>query len=123
MKFNKEEIIKLEYKLIEAIKKSDIDFFEKILHDDLYFLAPNGILITKQMDLDSHKSKQMIVEELTPSFENLTIIDEIAISIMTYETKGMMLGNPIQGKFRYIRNWKVFPDSIKIISGACLKIE
>lgn len=42
MKFTKEEIIKLEYYLIEAIKTNDIAFIDKLLHDDLLFLAPNG---------------------------------------------------------------------------------
>jgi Domain of unknown function (DUF4440) len=102
MKLIKEEIIKLEHKLIEAIKASDIDFIEKVLHDDLLFLAPNGQIITKEMDLTSHKSKQMIVERLIPNFEDL--------------------GQPISGQFRYIRNWKVFNDHIKIVSGACLQI-
>lgn len=122
MKFIKEEIIKLEYKLIEAIKTSDIGFIENVLHDDLLFLAPNGQVVTKEMDLTSHKSKQMTVEQLIPKFENFIIIDDTAISVVVYATKGVMLGQHISGQFRYIRNWKVFNDSIKIVSGACLQI-
>lgn len=122
MKLIKQEIIKLEYELIEAIKISDINFIENVLHDDLLFLAPNGQVVTKEMDLTSHKLKQMTVEQLIPNFEDFTIIGDTAISIVVYETKGVMLGQPVSGKFRYIRNWKVFNDSIKIVSGACLQI-
>ena len=122
MQLIKEEIINLELKLIEAIKTSDIDFIENILHDNLLFLAPNGQIVTKEMDLTSHKSKQMTVEQIIPNFEDCNIIDDTAISVVVYDTKGIMLGQPISGQFRYIRNWKVFNDHIKMVSGACLQI-
>jgi ketosteroid isomerase-like protein len=122
MKLIKEEIIKLEYKLIEAIKTSDIDFIKDILHDDMLFLAPNGQVVTKEMDLASHTSKQMTVEQLIPNFEYCNIIGDTAISIVVYNTKGKMLGQPISGQFRYIRNWKIFNGNIKVVSGACIKV-
>lgn len=122
MKLIKEDIVKLEYDLIEAIKTSDIDFIDNVLHDDLQFLTPNGQVITKEMDLASHKSKQMTVEVLIPTFETCKIIGDTAISIVVYDAKGTMLGKSISGQFRYIRNWQVFNDSIKIVSGACLQI-
>jgi ketosteroid isomerase-like protein len=122
MKLVKEEIIKLEYQLIEAIKTSDTNFIENVLHDDLLFIAPNGQVITKEMDLSSHRAGQMLVEELIPQFEDFKIVGDTAISVVVYDTKGRMLGNPISGKFRYIRNWKIFSDSVKVISGACLQI-
>jgi hypothetical protein len=122
MKLIKEDIIKLEQQLIEAIKTSDIHFIENILHDNLLFLAPNGQVVTKEMDLASHRSGEMTVEQLLPSFEDFNIIGDIAISIVTYDTKGTMLGQPISGQFRYIRTWKAFTDGIKVISGACVRI-
>lgn len=122
MELIKEEIIKLEYRLIEAIKTSDINFIENVLHDDLLFIAPNGQVVTKEMDLASHKSGEMTVEQLIPKLEDFNIIGDTAISIVSYDTKGTMLGQPISGKFRYIRTWKVFTDGLKIISGACLQV-
>jgi ketosteroid isomerase-like protein len=122
MKLVKEEIIKFEYQLIEAIRKSDINFIETVLHDDLLFLAPNGHIITKEMDLTSHRLKQMTVDELVPTFEDFKIIGDTAISIVVYDTKGVMLGQAISGRFRYIRNWKVINDQVKIVSGACMQI-
>ncbi len=122
MKLVKEEVIKLEYQLIEAIRTSDIDFIENILHDDLLFLAPNGLLVTKEMDLTSHRLKQMTVDQLIPSFEDFRIIGDTAVSIVVYDTKGVMLGQAISGRFRYIRNWKVINGQLRIVSGACIQI-
>jgi ketosteroid isomerase-like protein len=122
MKLVKEEIIKLEYQLIEAIKTNDIGFIENILHDDLLFLAPNGQIITKAMDLASHKSGEMTVKELIAKIEDVKIVGDTAIVIVVYDTKGTLLGRPISGQFRYIRTWKFFTVGIKIISGACLQV-
>ena len=122
MSIPKNEIIELEKNLIEAIKTSDIQFLDKILHDDLLFIIPNGQVITKAMDLASHKAKEMIVDELVSQMEGLNIVGDTAIVVMVYDTKGKMLGNPIEGKFRYIRFWKRFPEGFKVIGGSCFQL-
>ncbi len=121
MELIKEEILQLEYQLIEAIQSSNTGVIEKMLHDDLLFLAPDGKVITKTIDLLSHQSGDMFVEQLTPEFGDLTILGDTAVSIVTYHTKGTMLGKPIDGQFRYIRVWKACNDGIKIIGGSCLQ--
>lgn len=118
----KSEIIYLETQLIEAIKTSDIGFLESVLHDDLLFLTPDGSIITKAIDLASHRAGEMIVKEIIATIEEINLIGDTAIAVVVYDTKGTMLGNPIEGKFRYIRIWKQFPDGIKIIGGSCCKI-
>ncbi|TGL24026.1 nuclear transport factor 2 family protein [Leptospira yanagawae] len=118
-----EEIHNLEMKLIEAIKTSDVSFLETILNDDLQFIAPNGMLITKQMDLDSHRKKTMVVESINAKLEEIKILNDTAIVIIVYQTKGKMLGNPIEGSFRYLRIWKLMPNGFQIIAGSCTQIE
>ncbi|MDQ3111087.1 MAG: nuclear transport factor 2 family protein [Bacteroidota bacterium] len=122
MKIEKQDIITLETKLIDAIKSSDVQFLETILHDDLLFIAPNGQLITKEMDIASHRAGEMSVEQLIPTFEEIKIIDDTAVAVVVYDTKGTMLGNPIRGQFRYIRIWKLFSDGLKVIGGSCFKL-
>lgn len=122
MKITKNEITKLENTLVEGIKNSDITILDNVLHNDLLFLAPNGQLITKAIDLASHQAGEMIVEQLTLKIENINIIDDTAIVVVVYNTKGTMLGSPIQGQFRYIRIWKLFPDGIKVIGGSCFQL-
>ena len=122
MNITKNEIIELENKLVEGIKKSDITFLDKVLHNDLLFLAPNGQIITKAIDLASHQAGEMLVEQLIPTIEDINVIDDTAIVVVVYNTKGTMLGNPIQGQFRYIRIWKQFPDGLKVIGGSCFQL-
>ncbi|TGL65545.1 nuclear transport factor 2 family protein [Leptospira jelokensis] len=119
----KEEIQKLEMNLIEAIKTSNVSFLQGILNDDLQFIAPNGMIVTKQMDLDSHRNKTMVVESIESKLEEIKIINDTAIVVIVYQTKGKMLGNPIEGNFRYLRVWKLMPSGYQIIAGSCIQIE
>jgi ketosteroid isomerase-like protein len=116
-------IIDLENKLLEAIKKSDISVLEEILHDDLLFMLPNGNVITKALDLSSHRAGEMVVEEIIPTVEQINIIEDTAVVTVVYDSKGSMLGNPIRGKFRYVRFWKKFPDGFKVIGGSCAQLQ
>src|SRR5690349_11169419 len=122
MQMTKSEIKELENQLLEAIRKSDTSFLEKILHDDLLFIIPNGSVITKEMDLASHRSGEMVVEEISSEIEQINTIEDVVVVTVVYDTKGSMLGNPIQGKFRYIRFWKQFPDGMKVIGGSCVQL-
>lgn len=119
----KSAIQSLELQLIEAIKKSDLVILDQLLHPDLLFIAPDGTVVTKASDLASHRSGAMEVDELIPSFESFNLIDDTAISVMDYKTSGRMLGNPIQGKFRYIRFWKNFDGSYRVIGGSCMSLD
>lgn len=119
---NKSQILKLEDELVKAIQSSDIAILDKLLHPDLLFISPNGQTITKEMDLASHRSGTMVVEELNPTIEHINLIESTAVVIVVYDTKGKMLGNPIQGRFRYIRIWSSFDGNFKVIGGSCIQI-
>lgn len=122
MEICKSDIEELEYRLIEGIKKSDLDFLDKIMHDDLLGIAPNGQKITKEMDLTSHREGNMVVDKIVPHIEEIRIIEDIAVVNITYDTKGIMLGSPIEGKFKYNRIWKAFDDEPKIIAVSCMQV-
>ena len=117
-----ESIRAAELELIRGIRASDIAYLERILHPDLLFLAPNGQVITREMDLASHRRGDMVVEELTPTFEEIRLLEDMALVVVVYEARGTMLGNPIQGRFRYIRFWKEGPQGPRITGGACFAL-
>jgi|JI10StandDraft_1071094.scaffolds.fasta_scaffold13571_11 ketosteroid isomerase-like protein len=119
---NKEQIVKAENNLIDAMKINDVDALDDLLHDDLLFITPDGQTITKKMDIDSHKSRTMIIEKINPTIEKINLIGDTAIVTIVIDTKGKMLGQPIEGKFRYIRFWKLFENKLKVIGGSCTQI-
>lgn len=123
MNIKESDIEQLEIHLIDAIRESDISFLENIMHDSLIGIAPNGEIITKELDLAAHRSGNMTVHELIPEIEKIQIIEDIAIAIVTYYTKGEMFGNPVEGKFKYNRIWKKYDNGFKIISVSCMKTQ
>ena len=56
-KITKEDVTEVENKLFLAQLKSNVDVLDQLLHDNLIALTPTGQTLTKEMDLDAHRSK------------------------------------------------------------------
>ncbi|WP_231634864.1 nuclear transport factor 2 family protein [Pedobacter sp. PACM 27299] len=48
----KNDILNLENQLYDAMKSSNVEMLDKLLHNDLLFIVPSGETITKEMDLE-----------------------------------------------------------------------
>lgn len=117
---NEQKIVEVEKQLLEAMRKSDVETLNKLLHDDLLFVLPTGEVITKQMDLETHKSGNLILEEITSSIDSIKLIEENAVVTLSSKIKGKMLQQNFEGNFRYIRVWKIFDGQLKVIAGSCV---
>lgn len=117
-----DQVLEKENELFHAIQFRDIEKLEFLLHDDLLFIIPNGETITKEIDLASHRAGEMIVEELEVHYENISIIEDCAVVTLSIDTKGKMLGQDFEGRFRYIRIWKKIENTLKVIGGSCTKL-
>lgn len=117
---NEQKIVEVEKQLLEAMRKSDVETLNKLLHDDLLFVLPTGEVITKQMDLETHKSKNLILEEIISSIDSIKLIEENAVVTLSSKIKGKMLQQNFEGNFRYIRVWKIVDDQLKVIAGSCI---
>jgi hypothetical protein len=115
----KETVIELESQLVKGIRTSDISILEPLLHDDLLFVTPSGQVITKEMDLESHKKGEMVVDKLTTEIRQISVIGDTAVVVVKYNTKGIMMGEPVEGQFQFIRVWKQFAEGNKVIGGSC----
>lgn len=116
------EIEKMERLLVEGIRKSDLVFLEKTIHDDLLCLIPTGETITKAMDMAAHRAGHMVVDKLIMHIEGVRIIGDTALAVVVYDTSGKMMGNPIEGRFKYLRVWKQFDDGLKVIAASCFRL-
>lgn len=118
----KNEILNLENRLYEAIKKSDIKELDELLHNDLLFIIPSGETITKEMDLDTYRNGNLKVHELIPNVEELKIIDNLAVITLQMNLKGAYNDESFEAKYRYIRFWKDCSDGIKVVGGSGISI-
>ncbi len=119
---DKQQIINLEEQLLTAIKELNIDKLEELLHDDLLFVIPTGETVTKTIDLSNLKSGKLKITDLTPSQQEIKLIGDNAIVSVQIHLKGRYLDQPVDGKFKYIRTWKLFKNQWKVIAGAGIQL-
>lgn len=118
----RENVVEVENKLFAAQLVSNVNILAQLLHDDLVAVAPTGEIITKKMDLNSHKAKTMIIENASIEIDEIKITGDTALSIVTMTAKGKMMETPLEGKFRYFRVWKRFDDTLKIIGASFMQL-
>ena len=118
-----ETIVNAEIELLTAIKNSDVSVLEEMLHDDLLFNLPDGQTITKKFDLEWHRSGKMKVGVLEASDQIISVIDDVAVVSVVVLFKGIYDGNSIINTFRYIRVWRQFGESLKVIAGSCIELK
>ncbi len=118
-----ETVVNAEIELLTAIKNTDVPVLEKMLHDDLLFNLPDGNTITKEFDLNSYRSGRLKVDSLEASDQIINIIDDTAVVTVIISLKGAFDNNPVNGAFRYIRVWKQFGESLKVIAGSCIALQ
>lgn len=118
----RENVVEAENKLFSAQLVSNVDLLDQLLHDDLVAVAPTGQILTKEMDLNSHKAKTMIIEDASTEIDDIRIMGDTALSIVTMTAKGKMMGTPLEGKFRYFRVWKRFDGMLKVIGASFMQL-
>lgn len=117
-----EQIIENETRLSNAMKASDIKALDELLHDDLIFNIPTGQTITKSMDIENYQSGMMKVSEISVSEQIIKSFDDIFTVAMTLHLKARYAEQEVNGKFRYLRVWKLFGNSWKVIAGSGFQI-
>lgn len=122
LKITKEDVIEAENKLFSAQLVSNVEILDQLLHDDLIAVAPTGEIVTKEMDLNAHRAKTMIIEEASTEINDIKITGNTVLTVVTMTAKGKMMGTPLEGTFRYFRVWKQFDDTLKIIGASFMQL-
>lgn len=119
---NEQKVLAVEEQLRQAMKNSDVATLDQLLHEDLLFVLPNGQVVTKQMDLETHQSGNLILQEITSSIDAIKHIEENVIVTLTSNLKGQMLEQSFEANFRYLRVWKMFNGQFKVIAGSGVQL-
>lgn len=118
-----EQIIECEKRLLEAIKVGDIKILDELLHDNLIFNIPSGQTITKSMDIENYQLGTMKVSEILATDQIINSIDDTSIVAATLQLKAKYADQIVDGKFRYLRVWKLFENSWKVVAGSGFQIQ
>lgn len=117
-----EKIFSCENRLLEAIRTGDIKVLDELLHYNLIFNIPTGQTITKAIDIENYRSGILKVYEILASEQIINTIDDISTVAVTLHLKAEFSGQRVDGKFRYLRVWKLFDNSWKVIAGSGFQI-
>ncbi|WP_414541785.1 nuclear transport factor 2 family protein [Nostoc sp. CCY0012] len=119
---HKAQVIANEKKLLSAMKTNNVELLDQLLHDELLFNGPSGETATKAMDLKNYHSGNINLHTVESSDLMLnTVADDVVVAV-TVEIKGNYLGQEIDGKFRYLRVWKLFENNWKVIAGSVVTL-
>lgn len=121
-KVTKEDVADAENQLFLAQLASNVDALDQLLFDNLIAIAPSGQMLTKEMDLNAHRTKAMIIEEASTEIDDIRITGDTALSVVTMTAKGKVMGAPLEGKFRYFRVWKYVDDKLKVIGASFMQL-
>lgn len=99
------QIIECEERLRLAMLHSDVKELDELLAPQLRFTSHLGELITKQDDLEFHRSGLIKIEAVTPSEQYIEIIGNVAIVFVRLRIVGTYAGAKADGDFRFTRIW------------------
>ena len=116
------QVIDSERNLLEAMRTNNVKLLDRLLHDDLLFNGPNGETATKAADLTNYRSGNINLHTVESSDRMLSAIGDDVVVAVTVEIKGNYLGQDVDGKFRYLRVWKLFDDDWKVIAGSVVAL-
>jgi hypothetical protein len=118
MLVTQERIIELEERLRQAMLQSDIVELDALIAPELLFTNHLGQVISKDADLDAHRSGRFKFTELTPSDRQIQLNDGFAIVSVLMHILGSYEGNPVELNIRFTRVWAISTHgSLQIIAG------
>jgi hypothetical protein len=98
-----------EERLRQAMLASDIGALESLLDPELLYVNHMGWTITRDDDLDAHRSGLLKIHGLDLSEQCILPRGDCAVVSVLARIAGSYNGVPANGVFRYMRTW--WPDA------------
>jgi hypothetical protein len=101
-----------EERLRIAMLRSDVSELDKLLAPELLFTNHLGQLVTKDDDLQAHRSGLLKLNDLIPSEQQLLLYGHLGVVSVRVRVSGTYAGAPASGDFRFTRVWATAPERI-----------
>lgn len=110
-------ILQLEERLYQAQLASNISMLDELIHENLIFTALDGNLVSKQDDLNAHRSSEFTITQMHPLEQRVIDLGEVAVVNALMDTEAIIHGEVHIAKIRYTRVWKLEDSNWKIVAG------
>ncbi|PAE15184.1 hypothetical protein CHH91_15700 [Virgibacillus sp. 7505] len=119
---NPDQFELLEQQFREAMQTRDIFALDTFLHDDLVFINHEGSYVTKDMDLEAHRTLAVRFTQVSCFDLQIKPTKDGAVTISRIHLEGQEGDDKISGDFIYTRVWQLIGDQYQVIAGHCSKL-
>ncbi|HYW32849.1 MAG TPA: nuclear transport factor 2 family protein [Gemmatimonas sp.] len=117
------EIVALEARLRRAQLAADVHELDELISDDLLFTGPDGTLVTKSDDLDSHRSGTVRFRAHDPQELRVRRVGAaVAITMLQARLAVEVAGALHEGTFRYMRVWNREDGKWRVAGGSVVAV-
>jgi hypothetical protein len=117
-KQSESQIIAIEERLRQAMLKSDVAELDALIAPELIFTSYLGQLVTKEQDLDIHRSGILNFRELTPSEQHIQLKEGFSVVSVKMHIVSSYAGVEIDQHYRFTRVWAISEaNSLQIVAG------
>lgn len=107
----------LEERLRQAMLSSDVQALDELIADDLVFTMHTGLMVTKQDDLEGHRSGSEKLTKVDTDELKISHYGDCAVVTVKAELAGTFNGQAFSGTYRYTRVWVKRQDRWQIVAG------
>ncbi len=112
-------IIENEEILRKAMLSSNLKTLDDLIDDDLIFVNHFGQILTKEADIEAHRSGLLNFTEIKVMDQRVKLLDTSAVTVTRVSLKGTFGADPIEDEMCYTRIWQNIGGKMKIITGHC----
>jgi Domain of unknown function (DUF4440) len=106
-----ETLLRAERQLQAAQVAGDVAGLDRLLHDQLVAIGPDGTRFTKSDDLADHRSGASVISELVEEDLETLVVGATGVTFFTGTVAGVFEGSPLTARLRYTRTWVHDPQA------------
>jgi len=120
LKMNQARVIEYEEMLRSAMLSNNVELLEELLSDELIFVNHLGEWLSKEEDINAHRSKSLDIAGIEVLEQEIKLFQELAVTITKVALNGSLAtGASIGGEYSYTRVWKDVEGKLKVVSCHC----
>jgi ketosteroid isomerase-like protein len=116
-------IDELEKQLRRAMLAGDVDALDALVADGLVFVGHTGALVTKEADLETHRSRILRLIALEPSERRMESFGDTAVVTVKMHVVGEYDGATFAGTYRYLRVWALVDGRWQVVAAQATEVQ
>ena len=105
-----------ERQLQAAIRSGDVETLDLLLDDRVVYTGPDGHSLSKEEDLDAHRSRTLSVDVFDQQDLQVTVVGSTGVTHVLAALQGTAGGRPFAARLRYTRTWVHADDTWRVLA-------